>query len=75
MNAAETRQHTIKIDHTCHTAINPHITLPTNNSLLPTAVANNQPPCITPWNLTGDTFDTKERPIGLKNNSAKVKIK
>ena len=38
-------------------------------SLLPIAVATNQPPIISPRIRAGATFDTSERPIGLSINS------
>lgn len=49
--------------------------VPTASSLFPTAVASNQPPCINPWNLEGATLETKDNPIGLRNNSAMVSIR
>ena len=39
------------------------------------AVANNQPPCINPWKRGGATLETNDKPMGLKNNSAIVKIR
>ena len=48
--------------------------LPINNRELPIAVAPNQPPCIKPLNLSGATLETKDVPIGERNNSAIVNI-
>ena len=74
-NIAERRQQTTNIAQSCHKSSLPQKKLPTNKSLLPTAVASSHPPCITPWNLVGATFETKDNPIGLRNNSAIVKIR
>ena len=48
---------------------------PINSNWLPKAVAPNQHPCIIPWYWGGATFDTKDIPSGLINNSAIVRIK
>ena len=50
-------------------------TPPINSNELPTAVAANQAPCITPCMCGGATFETKANPNGLINNSATVRIK
>ena len=41
----------------------------------PIAVAPNQPPCACPLYCGGATLETKEMPIGLRNNSAMVSVK
>ena len=68
-------QHVIKMPHNTYSSTLPHRKLPTKRNLLHTAVASNHPPCIKPWNRGGATFATKDKPIGLKNNSAIVRIR
>ena len=75
INAAESRQHTIKISHNCERSSLPQKKLPTTSNLLPTAVASSQPPCIRPWKRGGATFETNDRPIGLRKSSAIVRIR
>gem|GEM_PF-6872222 len=48
MKAAEARQQTMNTSHNCHSSTLSHSRVPTNRSLLPTAVASSQPPCIRP---------------------------
>lgn len=75
MKMADRIQQTMKIDQSCHKSSLPQNLLPMKRNLFPTAVAKSHPPCINPWKRGGATFDTKESPIGLKNNSAMVSIK
>jgi hypothetical protein len=75
MKTAERIQHVINIAHKAHKSSFPQKILPINKNLLPTAVANNQPPCINPWKRGGATFETNESPIGLRNNSAIVRTR
>ena len=46
-----------------------HKLLNTPDNLFPIDVAKNQPPIINAVNLGGLNFETKDKPIGLKNNS------
>src|SRR5664279_4532318 len=75
MNPADARQQTIKTSHSCHSSTEFQSKPPTNSSLFPTAVASSQPPCMSPWKRDGATFDTNDRPIGLKKSSAIVSIR
>ena len=75
INTADTKQQATKINHNCHRSNFPQKLLPIKSSLFPTAVASNHPPCMSPWNLPGATLDTKDKPIGLRNNSAMVRIR
>jgi hypothetical protein len=75
MNAADTRQHIINTSHNVLNATLSHRIVPTTSSLFPTAVARSQPPCISPWNRDGATFDTNDNPIGLRKSSATVRIR
>ena len=72
INKAERRQSTINTDQTTVSEIPPQRRPPTATSILPIAVATNQPPIIIPLYFGGATFDTNEIPIGESNNSANV---
>ena len=48
INMADTMQQRKKTPQSKYKSMRPHSKLPMNNSLLPTAVANNHPPCIKP---------------------------
>ena len=64
-----------KIPHNTDKSTLSHKKLPTTTNLLPTAVVNSQPPCISPINRFGAILEMKEAPIGLKNISATVRTK
>ena len=72
IKSAESKQRTINTDHTTVSEMPPQRKPPTDTSVLPIAVATNQPPIIKPFNFGGATFDTNEIPIGESNNSANV---
>ena len=46
-----------------------------DTSMLPAAVATNQPPIMVPLSLGGATFDTNEMPMGESNSSPKVRMR
>ena len=69
---------TQRIMNTLHTTVNgslPQRNPPTLTRRLPKAVATNQPPIIAPLYFGGATFDTNDIPIGLSNNSPKVRTR
>ena len=72
IKSAESKQSTTNTVHTNHKGRPPQRKPPTATSILPNAVATNQPPIIRPLSLGGATFDTNEIPIGERSNSAKV---
>jgi hypothetical protein len=75
MKRAESKQSTMNTVHTDHNGIPAQRKPPTATSMLPIAVATNQPPIIRPLSFGGATFDTNEIPIGERSNSANVRIK
>ena len=75
INNAEIKQSVINTGHTDHNGRPAQRKPPTATSILPIAVATNQPPIIIPFSLGGATFDTKLIPIGERSNSAKVNTK
>ena len=75
INNAAKRQRTMNTLQTAHNGSGPHNRPPTITSWLPIAVATNQPPIIIPLYFGGATLVTKEIPIGLNSNSAKVRIR
>ncbi len=75
MNVADNKHIPTKTAQTPQTGNTDQNKPTTPTSILPIAVAANQPPIIEPLYFGGATFDTNEIPIGLKNNSAIVNIK
>ena len=75
IKSAESKQRTMNTDQTIVKGIPPQRKPPTETSILPIAVATNQPPIIKPLYFGGATFVTNEIPIGESNNSAKVSTK
>src|ERR1035437_7839159 len=69
---ADVRQQMINTSQSCHSSTLSQRSVPTKSSLFPTAAARSQPPCISPWKRAGATFDTNDKPIGLRNSSAIV---
>ena len=75
MKRAESKQRTINTVHTDHKGRPAQRKPPTATSMLPIAVATNQPPIIRPLSFGGATFDTNEIPMGESTSSAKVRIR
>ena len=75
MKSAEIKQSAMNTVHTDHNGRPAQRKPPTATSMLPIAVATNQPPIIKPLSFGGATFDTNEIPIGESNNSANVRIR
>lgn|SRR5690554_297666 len=75
INTAERRQHVIRTPQNATSDILSQKKPITPTSRLPIAVAASQPPCISPLYCGGDTFETNDNPIGLRNNSATVRPK
>jgi len=75
MKVAESRQQITRIAQKTIKGTTSHSIPITPTRILPMDVAASQPHCIRPLYLGGDTFETNEIPIGLKNNSAMVNIK
>lgn len=76
MNKAETRHKMMNTHQTCHNGnVVPHKNEPTAVSMLPIAVATNQPPIIIPLYWGGATFETNDIPIGESSSSPNVSTK
>ena len=76
MNTAESRQSTTSTPQTIQSGIPvPQMRAMTLVRSLPMAVTQNHKPIIMPLYFGGATFVTKEMPMGLSNNSAKVSTK
>jgi hypothetical protein len=75
IKSADSRQAITNTSHKPHNGRNPHNHPPTKRRKLPIPVAANQPPCMVPLYFGGATLETNDIPIGLKNNSAMVRMK
>ena len=75
MNMNEMRQRATNTPHTATKGTLPQRKPGIDTSMLPAAVATNQPPIMVPLSLGGATFDTNYMPMGESNSSPKVRMR